>query len=165
MIGLRPAEGRCGRVQQSSQPGIQVFQGRASEVAKIYPTAVGFLLESARLCSVLNENDGLRAGNLEPAPATRVSTGKHVVNPDHIITRLLKSRAILFVRATRRLRLLRSLQPSDIVFAPFATMRTTVGRFLDLFLFVKEISFVHYESFSTNFRSGCSHSSLKYRKL
>jgi len=55
----------------------------------------------------LNENHGLRTGNLE-APATTLAS-QHVVDADHVIAGFLKTGPILFICAARRRSLSRAL--------------------------------------------------------
>src|SRR5689334_24039524 len=104
----------------------------------------GFYLNRRLATAALNEHDRLGTRNVEPPPATRVSAGQHVVNPDEIITRLLKSRPIHLVHSSRRLLFLSTFQPPDVVLRALATVGTTVRRFLDLFLFVEKIAFIHW---------------------
>ena len=91
----------------------------------------------------LDENYRLRTWNLKTSATAHIFACQHIVNPDQIIARLLKTSSIHFVRPFRRLSLLGSFQPADIVLGALATMRANISRFLYLFLFVEEISFVH----------------------
>ena len=90
-----------------------------------------------------DEDDRLRTGNFEPAAAADVPACQHIVNPDQIVPRFLKPRPVLLIRATRELRLLRPLQPANVVFSPLAAMGTTVNRLLNFFFLVEKIAFVH----------------------
>jgi hypothetical protein len=104
----------------------------------------GFYLIRRLPVPALDENYGLGARNIEPPPATRVSAREHVVDPDEVIARLLKPRPVLLIHAPRRLLFLSAFQPADVVLAALATVGTTVRRFFDFFLFVKEIAFIHW---------------------
>src|SRR4030095_8517503 len=72
-----------------------------------------------------------------------VSADQHVVNPNHVVARLLKSHAVLFVGATRWTALLRPLKPTDVIFPTFAAMRTTVTGLLNFLFLVEKILLVH----------------------
>ena len=123
-----------------------------------YPTSVGFLFGLRPFdrsymtyrtyyrddeAEALDEDDGLRARDLETLPTTDVSTGEHIVNAHQVVSRFLKTRTVLLVRAFWRLWLPGSLQPANIVFGPFAAVRTTVRGLLYFFLLVEEIPFIH----------------------
>ena len=92
---------------------------------------------------LLEENYRLRIRYFEATPATGVSAREHIVDPDEVIPGLLKPRTVLLVCSARRLRLPGALQPPDIVFGPFATVRTAIGRLFYFFFLVKKITFVH----------------------
>src|SRR6185503_4441507 len=91
----------------------------------------------------LDEDYGLGAWDLKPFSTTHVSTGEHVVDTNEVVSGFLKTRTVLLVRAFRRLWLPGSLQPANIVFGPFAAVRTTVRSLLYFFLLVEEIAFIH----------------------
>src|SRR5688572_10604809 len=106
----------------------------------------GFYLKRSLRRRSLDENDCLRAWNVETATATHIPAGQHVVYPDEIVARLLKPRPVLLVRAFRGLGFLCPLQPPNVVLGTLATVGTTVRRFLNLFFLIKEIAFVHWAS-------------------
>src|SRR5215213_3346813 len=90
-----------------------------------------------------DENYRLGAWDFKAPAAPNISAREHVVDSHHIVSRLLKTRPILFVCAARRLWFPRSLQPPHVVFSAFATVRTAIRRLFYFFLLVKEITFVH----------------------
>jgi hypothetical protein len=129
----------------------------ANEIARGKPAVIAAFPQigdararySSDECQVFcsDENDRLGAGDLEPPAATNVPACQHIVNPDKIVPRLLKSRPVLLVGAARQLRFLGSLQPAHVVLATLTAVRTTVNRFLYFFFLVEKIALVH-KSFS-----------------
>src|SRR5687768_5954917 len=90
---------------------------------------------------VLDKYYGLGTGDFESA-ATLLAC-QHVVNSDHVVARFLIAHTVLLVGATWGPGFLRSLQPADFVFHPFAAMRTTVCCLLGFLSLVEKILFVH----------------------
>jgi hypothetical protein len=91
--------------------------------------------------SLLDKDDRLRVWNVE-ALAT-ISARKLVVNPHHVVARFGKAGAILFVRPTRQVLLLRPRQPAHFIVCALAAVWATEARTLRFLSFVKEISLVH----------------------
>ena len=91
---------------------------------------------------LLNEDHGLRARDVETAATTFAR--EHIVDAHHVVAGLLKSRAILFIRAPGRLLLLRPCQPAHFVFRTLTAVRATERRLFQFLLFVKKILFVHF---------------------
>ena len=121
-------------MQQPSQHFSRFFRDQQRAIERSFRRVSGFSSD---------EDDRLRTGNFKAATATSVPARQHIVNPDQIVSRLLKARPVLLVSSPRQLRPLCSLQPADVVFGSLPAVRATVRRLLCLFFFVEKIAFVH----------------------
>jgi hypothetical protein len=92
---------------------------------------------------MLNENHRLRRRNLKTFPAPNVFAHQLVVDADHVIPRLRKTRTVLFAEAPGRGGTLRPPKPADIVFVSFATRWAREGRLFDLLLFIENVPLLH----------------------
>ncbi len=95
--------------------------------------------------SILDKHHGLGTWYLKAPATTHIFTSQHVVDPNHVVSRLLIPHPILFVRTARRRLLLCPLQPTNFVFHAFTAMRAAIGRLLEFLLLVEKILFVHFK--------------------
>ena len=149
------------RVQAPSQRFYGAFRALWGCCLSFYATTVGFLVDQSgsRVICSSDKDDRLRARDLKAPAAPCIPARQHIVDPDQVISRLLKTCSVLFICAARRLRFPCALQPANVVFSTFAAVWTTISRLFYFFLLVKEIAFVHGSV------SWASHSSRRYRKL
>lgn len=90
----------------------------------------------------LNQEDGL-TGQVETLAAADIAAGDHIVDADHVGTRLGELLLVFFVRAPGNLRLLGANHPANRIGVFLAAVRTIQGKLLGLFFFVVEALFVH----------------------
>ena len=149
------------KVQAPSQRFYGAFRALWGCCLSLYATTVGFLVDQSgsRVICSSDKDDRLRARDLKAPAAPCIPACQHIVDPDQVISRLLKTCSVLFICAARQLRFLRPLQPAHIVFGAFATVRTAIRRLFNFFFLVKEIAFVHDSA------PQLSHSSRRYLKL
>lgn len=116
-------------------------------------------VRSLSLALPSDEYDRLRTGNLKTPAAPHILADQHIVDSHHVVARLLESRTILLIRATRQIRLLRSFQPAHLILLPFAAMGAAIRGLLRFLSLVKEVLFVHIDILpqkAREFRFPCS---------
>lgn len=94
----------------------------------------------------LDKNDRLGRRYLKPLSAPHVFAHQHIVNPDHVIFRLLILSPIVVVIKTRGVFLFGPFQPPNFVVRTLTAVRARVVRGLYFLLFVEYVAFLHIAS-------------------
>lgn len=92
--------------------------------------------------NALNQEDGL-AGQIKTLAAADIAAGDHIVDANHVGTRLGELLLVLFVGASGSLRFLGAHHPADRIGVFLAAVRAIERKLLGLFLLVVEALFVH----------------------
>lgn len=98
------------------------------------------------------EKDDAFAGDLNPLSTFEAS--HNIVQPDHVISCVFKTRTIVSVGAGRQRGFLRSPDPPDLILRILSAGGTAERHQLRFGLFREEILFLHLFSFSGNTRFG-----------
>ncbi len=93
-------------------------------------------------CCRLDEDDRLRIRDLEALAAANILAGKHIVNSNHVISRLTETSSILLVSSGGKLVFFDSSQPTHLIIGTLAAMGAAKLHPLCFRLLVKEIAFL-----------------------